>query len=239
MNEQNVFVLAVLCVFVLVGHVELLSEYCSRVNRQELLGKLENCTNVTSSSQQTTRSSLDDLTTTTFTTSTASKPNNNNNQNNQDVLLKERYNRIVQILENVLASINDGNSTKNETIHLFMDIVELVTIANAHSKLQFCLVSICSLFKNCEFPIDIEYGNFESDARVASRIAALLTSITFNEKIEAKSYLSKSNTYAIARLGLSESENIYDIKIIFPRSADQDRFMVHGTKDLKNKSELI
>lgn len=134
-----------------------------------------------------------------------------------------------------MTSINDGNSTKNDTIHLFLDILQLVKTANSHSSLKYCIVPICSLFKNCEFPIDIDYRTFENDALVASRLAALFTALTFNERVENKQYLSKVNIYSMVRLALSESENIYDVKIMFPRSSNIDRLMVHGTKDLKSK----
>lgn len=141
----------------------------------------------------------------------------------------------MKILDKVLTSISDRNTTRNDTIHLFLDILLLVKTANSHSDLQYCIVSLCSLFKNCEFPIDIDYRTFENDALVASRLAAHLTALSFNERVEDKKYLSKINVYSIVRLALSESENIYDIKIMFDRSQSQGRLMVHGTKDLKNK----
>lgn len=149
--------------------------------------------------------------------------------------LKQKYQSILNILDKVLTSINDGNSTKNDTIYLFLDILLLVKTANSHSDLQYCFLSLCSLFKNCEFPINIDYKTFESDAIVASRLAAHLTALTFNERVEDKKYVTKINIYSLMRLALSESENIYDIKVMFDRSQSQGRLMIHGTKDLKNK----
>lgn len=149
---------------------------------------------------------------------------------------KKKYETILNIVGKVLKSINDANSTRNDTIHLFLDILLLVKTANSHSDLQNCIVSLCTLFKNCEFPIDIDYRTFESDALVASRLGALLTTLTFNERIvDTTKYLTKLNVYSLVRLALSESENIYDIKILFDRLQSQTRLMVHGTKDLKNK----
>lgn len=152
--------------------------------------------------------------------------------------LRQKYQSILNILDKVLTSINDGNSTKNDTIYLFLDILLLVKTANSHSDLQYCFLSLCSLFKNCEFPIELDYRTFENDALVASRLAALLTAFTFNERVEDKKYLTKVNVYSIIRLALSESENIYDIKVMFDRSQSEGRLMVHGTKDLKNKGTV-
>jgi 50S ribosomal protein L4 len=42
-------------------------------------------------------------------------------------------------------------------------------------------------------------------------MASLLTSYSFNEKLDEKVYLSKSNIYSLLRLSVTENENIYDI----------------------------
>lgn len=190
-----------------------LGKYCSSVNRDELIEKFENCTK-SKSFEYSAKSELS--------------------------VIKEKYENILSILDRVLASINDGvSSNKNDTKNLFLDILRLVEIANSHTKLKFCISSICSLFKNCEFPINIEYKNFESDAMVASRLAGLLTAITFNERVDNRTYLTKTNIYSLLRLGIFESENIYDSKIAFFRTPDQDRFMIHASKSLKDKSTFL
>ena len=114
-------------------------------------------------------------------------------------------------------------------------------LAKKHS-VQFCMSSLCSLFKNCEFPIDIQYKTFENDALVAARLAAFLTAFSFNEKIDTvnkTNLLTKISLYTLLRSVLIDNENIYDSKIAFLRLADQERFIVHASKDVSNKGIII
>ena len=136
-----------------------------------------------------------------------------------------------------MVSMVETSTSKNRTKNLFLDILDLVKLANSHSQLKFCVTSICSLFKNCEFPINIEYQNFENDAMVAARMAALITGLTLNQNIEKQNYLSKINLYTLLRLSISEYENIYDAKVAFFRNLDENRLILHAAKSLKNRSK--
>lgn len=74
---------------------------------------------------------------------------------------------------------------------------------------------------------------------VAARIAGLLTAITFNEKIENKTFLTKTNIYSLLRMNIIENQNIYDAKIAFFRTPEQERLMIHASKSLQDKSKHI
>jgi hypothetical protein len=194
-----------------------LSNYCSSsINTNQLLENFQNCTNF-----KNYMSSL-----------------NNQSSTSDKVSFSETYANITEILKKVFSSISEGNSSKNDTTHLFLDLLRLVKLAKSHSKTEFCFMSICDLFKNCEFPLNMEYKTFEDDALVASRMASLLTSYSFNEKLDEKVYLSKSNIYSLLRLSVTENENIYDSKITFFRTPDEERFMFHAIKDANQKSEI-
>lgn len=194
-------------------HVYSLSQYCSSINTEELFNSFENCINLKSVNS----SSLSKMATA------------------DHASFSQSYYNITNILKRVFASLDEGGSAKNDNKQLFLDLLRLVKLAKSHSKLDFCFTSICSLFKNCEFPLQIEYKNFENDAMVASRIAALLTAFTFNEKLESKIYLTKTNLYSLLRHNLAENEDIYDIKIAFIRTPDQERFIFHALKNLDKK----
>jgi hypothetical protein len=148
--------------------------------------------------------------------------------------LQYDFDEMKNILRSVFASINEANSSKDQSKNLFMKLLTVEKLARKHS-IQFCLSSLCSLFKNCEFPIDIEYKMFESDAMVAARYAAFLTASSINEKLESKVYLTKVNLYSMLRQIVVDNENIYDSKIAFLRMPDQERFIFEATKDLNNR----
>ena len=194
--------------------MDCLSQYCSSFHRDDLIKQFESCINV---------ASLD--------------PSVYPAHEIQEI--KEKSQNIFLILEKIMTSLNVENTSKNETKHLFLDILNLVKIANSHSKLKFCVSSICSLFKNCEFPIDIEYKNFENDAMVAARIAALLTGFIVNEKQDERTYLSKSNLYTLMRLIISEYDNIYDSKLAYIRYTDEDRLIIHATKSFRDNGNYL
>ncbi|CAF0705407.1 unnamed protein product [Brachionus calyciflorus] len=204
---MNLELIVFLIVFI--KQTQALSQYCSSVLRDDLIKQFDNCINIKSLDPSVySLNEIDEI--------------------------KDKYQNIIVILDKVMTSINVDKTSKNETKHLFLDILDLVKLANSHSKIKFCAASICSLFKNCEFPIDIEYKNFENDAMVAARTASLLTGLTLNEKLENKTFLSKSNLYTLLRLSISEYDNIYDAKIAFLRSAEEDRLIIHATKSFMN-----
>jgi hypothetical protein len=218
--QKNLFIYTfsaiLLCSFLFVK-INALSKYCSAVNREELIQKFDNC----SKSRYTVLATINRL------------------SSLEDQNVTENYNNILNMLKRVLLSIEEGNSTKNDTKHLFLDILRMVEIVSNHNQIKFCFVSICNLFKNCEFPINIEYKNFENDAMVASRVAALLTALTYNERIENKTYLTKMNLNSLLKLTVLDNINIYDSKIIFKFSPDLPRFAFQATKNLEDKSKLF
>ena len=193
-----------------------LSNYCSsNVNTKQLYEKFQVCHNIKNYmvQAQTSKSAMSDF-----------------------VKFNESFSNITEILKKVFTSIDTGKSSKNETKHLFLDLLRVVKLAKSQSMIEQCLIEICDFFKNCEFPLNIEYKAFENDALTAARIASLLTSYTFNEKLDEKVYLTKANIYSLLRLSIAENENIYDCKIVFLRSPEQERFMFHAHKDLNQKS---
>lgn len=192
--------------------IEAISRYCSGVHRDDLVKQFDNCVNI--SSLESSSYSL-----------------------HEKIQIEQKYQNILLILDKIMLSMNEGSSSKNETKNLFLDILDLVKLANSHSQLKFCVTSICSLFKNCEFPINIEYQNFENDAMVAARMAALLTGFILNQKIESQNYLSKLNLYTLLRLSISEYENIFDAKVAFLRNPGENRVIIHATKSIRNRSK--
>jgi hypothetical protein len=195
-----------------------LSNYCSStINTNQLLENFQNCTNFKN----------------------YISPANDQSSISDKVFFNETYSNITTILKRVFKSINERNSSKNDTTHLFLDLLRLVKLAKSHSKTEFCFMNICDLFKNCEFPLNIEYKTFDDDALVASRIASLLTAYTFNEKVDQIVYLSKLNIFSLLRLSITENENIYDSKITFFRTPDEERFMFHAIKDVNQKGQFL
>lgn len=193
-----------------------LSNYCSsNINTNTIFEKFQNCVDFKA----------------------YMSPKNNQTSTTDKTIFNQTYSNITSILADVFASIEAGNSSNNDTKNLFLDLLRLVKLAKSHSKTELCFISICDLFKNCEFPLNIEYKTFESDALVAARLASLLTSYTFNEKLDDKVYLTKANIYSMLRLSITEYDNIYDSKITFFRTLNEERFMFHAIKDL-NKKEL-
>ena len=202
-----------LFISVLIGYnlilVNSLKKYCSPVNKFEILSNFQNCS--------------DSII--------------NSNKNTSDLF--ENYNRILKMLENVLNSIESDQINKNETNHLILDIIKMVEIANSKPSLKLCFTHVCSLFKNCELPISIEYKNFENDASVATRLAALLTAISINENKENKTYLTKENLISLLKITVVDTENIYDSKIIFKPKTDNSRYAFHASKDYETKSNKL
>lgn len=131
MKKYSIIIIKILFLSIILisifSSINCLGKYCSSVNRDDLFEKFENCTNLKNYDYS------------------SSNPSSYYSD------IKQKYQEIVAILDKVLTSINDGNSSKNETKHLFLDILRLVKIANSHSKLKFCASSICTLFKHCEF----------------------------------------------------------------------------------------
>jgi len=148
-----------------------------------------------------------------------------------DSLIRANSIEITKILESVITSVNDPQTTKSDSRELFLKLLEVLQLAKTHSSLEYCITSLCNLFKNCEFPLNIYYKNFENNALVASRVAALLTALTFNEKLDEKTYLNKANLYSILRLSVIDNDDIYDSKIAFLRAPNQERFIFHASKD--------
>jgi hypothetical protein len=156
-----------------------------------------------------------------------------------DSFIRANSIEIKNILENVVTSVNDPQTTKSDSRELFLKLLEVLQLAKTHSSLEYCITSLCNLFKNCEFPINIYYKNFENNALVASRVAALLTALTFNEKLDEKTYLTKTNLFSILRSSVIDNDDIYDSKIIFLRTPNQDRFMFHALKDSNIKCNQL
>ena len=195
-----------------------LSNYCSsNINTNTIFEKFQNCVDFKA----------------------YMSPKNNQTSTTDKTIFNQTYSNITSILADVFASIEAGNSSNNDTKNLFLDLLRLVKLAKSHSKTELCFISICDLFKNCEFPLNIEYKTFESDALVAARLASLLTSYTFNEKLDDKVYLTKANIYSMLRLSITEYDNIYDSKITFFRTLNEERFMFHAIKDLNKKGNFI
>jgi hypothetical protein len=157
-----------------------------------------------------------------------------------DDLLKQDFDEMKKILNNVFKSINEPHRSvsKLDSKTLFLELLTVDKLAKKHS-VQFCLSSLCNLFKNCEFPIDIEYKMFENDALVAARVASYLTGWSINEKLENKIFLTKVNLYSLLRSIVVDNENIYDCKIAFFRMPDQERFIFQATKDFNNKGNIM
>ena len=193
-----------------------LSKYCSNnVNTKQLYEKFQGCPKNYNEHALNTKNAMSDF-----------------------VKFNESFTNITDILKKVFTSIDTGKSSKNETKHLFLDLLQIVKFAKSHSMIEQCLIEICDFFKNCEFPIDIEYKTFENDALVAARLASLITSYTFNEILDDKVYLTKANIYSLLRLSITEYDNIYDCKITFLRTPEKERFMFHALKDLNKKSKI-
>lgn len=200
-----------------------LNKYCELKDTKELLNKFENCTRTGSMRLNTYSMS-------------SSSSSSSSQSSSETITLKEHNDEILRILRRVLDAIDEGNSTKNESRHLFLDILRMVKIINSHSEFKYCISALCNLFKNCAFPINIEYKNFEDVAMVAARVAALLTAITYNEKLENKTYLTKANINSLMRLTVVDNDNIYDSKIAFFRNANQERFMFQASKNVETRS---
>lgn len=192
--------------------IQAISRYCSGVHHEDLVKQFDNCVNISSLESRS------------YST-------------HERKQIEQKYQNILAILDKIMVSMVETSTSKNRTKNLFLDILDLVKLANSHSQLKFCVTSICSLFKNCEFPINIEYQNFENDAMVAARMAALITGLTLNQNIEKQNYLSKINLYTLLRLSISEYENIYDAKVAFFRNLDENRLILHAAKSLKNRSK--
>ena len=86
-----------------------------------------------------------------------------------DSLIQANAIEIKNILENVITSVNDPQTTKSDSRELFLKLLEVLQLAKTHSSLEYCITSLCNLFKNCEFPINIYYKNFESSRSTARR----------------------------------------------------------------------
>ena len=153
--------------------------------------------------------------------------------------LRENYINILNMLNNVLDAIENNNSTKNETKHLFFGMLNMVEFANNQTEFKHCFVSLCNLFKNCEFPIKISYLNFDNIAMAAARMAAMLTAFTFKEQFENKVLLTETNLNTQLKLTVLDNESIYDGKIIFKANEQQEMHAFHATKDLDTKEVVV
>ena len=197
--------------------VSSLSRYCSAVDKNNLMDAFKNCSRGKYLVDQK-GSSL---------SASATLPK-----------YDDEYYSITGLLDKILTSIVEGNSTKNETKYLFLDLLRVVEKINKHDQLKYCIAELCNLFKNCEFPIDIEYKGFENDAIAASRLAAILTAYSFNEKFENKVYLTRLNLYSLMHQTLRDNVNIYDSKIFFKSGSSEQGSSLQGIKNLDDKSKL-
>ena len=156
--------------------------------------------------------------------------------NNNDT--KKNHEELLSLLDKVTEVIKAENSTKEETKRLLLDLVRIVTIVNYDGTTKSCMRSqVCSLFKNCELPMEIQYSDWSNDAIVAARIAALLTSWSHNEKISNTVFLNKLAIYSLLKSAIADNSNIYDAKIIFKLSNSSERFAFEAYKDVANKSK--
>lgn len=211
---KKILILFYVTIVVLLSSVDSLSNYCSNnINTAQLYSNFENCIDINNYGKYPVKMKMSDY-----------------------IVFNETYKNITSILKRVFISIEgDAMTSKNDTKHLFMDLLRLVKLTKSDSKTQFCFTTICDFFKNCEFPVDIEYKLFESDALVAARFASILSAYTFNEELEKQVYLSKANVFSLLR-SITENDNIYDCKITSLRTPEQERFMFHATKDIDLKT---
>lgn len=196
-----------------------LSKYCSTVNKNQLLDAFKNCSK--------SKYMID------------RRPSNNNNKDQTyNPKFDDSYYRIVSMLDTILSSINsDASLSKNDTKFMFLDLLRVIEEITRHDQIKYCIADLCNLFKDCEFPVDVEYINFESDAMVASRLAATLTGLSYSEKFENRVYLSRLNLYSLLKLTLQDNENIYDAKIVFRQEANQPRLAFQAIKSIEDKSK--
>lgn len=148
---------------------------------------------------------------------------------------------LLSLLDKVSEELRgEENSTEEQTKHLLLDLVRIVTIVNYDPTTKTCMRSpVCNLFKNCEIPMDIQYSDWDNDAIVAARMAALLTSWSHNEKITNTTYMHRLAIYSLLRSAISDNLNIYDAKIILKLNSSSDRMAFEANRDRKSKSKTI
>jgi hypothetical protein len=212
-KSQLLLIISCLGCCIFVQQIESLGDYCSQVDRIQIVEKFEECShylNITSDHQT-------------------------NHESN------DSYIYFSRILNNVLNAIESNNSTKQETKHLFLTMLKMAEFANNRTDFKNCFVSLCSLLKNCEFPLEISYKNFDNIAMTAARIASILTAYTFNEKLENEAFLSWQQLNTQLKLTVLDNENIYDGKIIFFKSKNKNNNnnenfkSIHVSKNLDTK----
>jgi hypothetical protein len=212
-----------------------LNKYCSTVSQSEFKKEFAACQIIRSPHKTAATQSLS-------SSGSVTSANRLQSDDTRDTIEADntarRYAEVIHILERVLFSLEDINITRHETKLLFLDIVRMITIVNDDNRIKFCMRGlICNLFKNCEFPMEIEYSDWSNDAIVAARLAALLTVWTANERVLNNTYLTQLSLYSLLRSTVADYANIYDSKIVLPKMGnDGKRYAFEATKNIKDKS---
>lgn len=137
---------------------------------------------------------------------------------------------IDQTLINRVVNSYDNQST-------IIDLIKLIQLTNTNSGLKNCFKPACDLFSSCEYSISLKSNSFESDSLVASRLASLITGLTYNEVSDSTAYLNNKNLNSLLEFALLDNDNVYESKIIF-KNSDQKSLDLQATKSLKNKSNF-
>ena len=126
-------------------------------------------------------------------------------------------------------------SFERQSNSTLIDMVRLIELTKSHENLKLCLKTNCGLFAGCEFPIESKHWNgFETEVSAASRLAILLTSMTYNEESDIK--LVSKNFYSLLEFTLLDNVNIYECKIIF-KDLNKQSLNLQATKSFKEKSK--
>jgi hypothetical protein len=218
--------------------VDGLSRYCSTVSRVDFQKEFEAC-QIIRGLQKPDQV----LTSPVAVTNPGAKPQTTDKKDNVEAEnTARRYAEVIQLLNRVLLSLEDVNISRHETKLLFLDIVRMITIVNDDNRIKFCMRGvICNLFKNCEFPMEIEYNDWSNDAIVAARMAALLTVWSANERVLNTTYLTQLSLYSLLRASVADHANIYDSKIVVQTrlgaTEGKQRYAFEATKNVKDKSK--
>lgn len=125
--------------------------------------------------------------------------------------LPAEYEPVERQLVDILAAIDSSDSKKEDTIRLFLQMLEMTQLMNGQMKFEECFSKqTCELFKGCEFPLEMEGSKMEQSEASAARLAAILTAFSINEEKEKNTLLSPVNLRTNLKISLLNEENIYD-----------------------------
>ena len=143
----------------------------------------------------------------------------------------------TNIHEHLISILYDIEIQKND--NLFMKMMHFVQILNDQHEFKNCFDNEwCSLFKNCEFPMNFQFENFNQISKQASHIASILTAFTTNENQDNKPlYLTPHNIEAQLNLAVLDNKNIIEAKIILRKLAEknQDFTVYYAITNKKSK----